>query len=146
MQSENFRNVAARDRLAATYCRIGRIQIKLRDFQTATITLNRARTLADVEGASANANAQALYTMADSYSGLGEVEVALGTNTRQTTTARVEHWKNAISWYERSLTTWTQIKEPGLVSPDAFDAVPPTVVTQQLVLANKALGRLTAHK
>jgi tetratricopeptide (TPR) repeat protein len=146
LQSENSQNVAVRDRLAAIYNEIGRVQIKIRDFQAATATLNRAVSLGDVETASANADAQALYTMADSYSGLGDIEAALGTDTRRARPARVEHWQHAVSWYERSLTTWTQIKEPGMVGPDGFNAVPPSIVATRLakykaVLASEHAAR-----
>ena len=146
VQSENPRNVGARERLAATYNKVGRAQMKLRSFDAAVATLDRARVLADPATAAARQNAQALYTIADSYSLLGEIEAGSGSDATLDKKTRLQHWQSAVSCYQQSLATWAGVKEPGLVSPDLFDALPPALVTRQLTRANAALARLTSAK
>jgi hypothetical protein len=46
----------------------------------------------------------------------------------------------AGSFAERSLKTWAQVKEPGVLSPDGFDCVAPSVVAQRLVNYKAALA------
>jgi eukaryotic-like serine/threonine-protein kinase len=144
VQSENSRNVAARIQLAATYNEIGRTQLKLRDFEAALATFEQARTLANPEAVSAHDNAQALYTLADSYGGLGGAEAHLGSDVRKNPDHRVEHWRRAIYDDQQSFATRNLIKEPGMISPDGFDATPPAILTRQLAQANTALARLIA--
>jgi hypothetical protein len=50
----------------------------------------------------------------------------------------------ASSLAERSLKIWAQIKEPGFISPDGFDAVPPSVVAQRLAKYKAALASAQA--
>jgi hypothetical protein len=47
--------------------------------------------VADPEATTTNPSVQALYTGADSYSGLGGIEAALGAESRQGQKNRVEH-------------------------------------------------------
>jgi hypothetical protein len=143
VQSDNSRNVAARVQLAATYNEVGIAQLKLRDVAAALATFEQARTLANPEAMSAHQCAQALYAVADSYGGLGEAEAHLGSDVRQSPDHRVEHWRRAIYDDQQSLATRSLIKEPGMTSPDGFDATPPAIVARQLAQANTALARLT---
>jgi len=83
--------------------------------------------------------------VADSYSGLGDVEAGLGTASRLGRKNQIEHWQQAVSWYGRSLQAWGRVKEPGAVSPDGFDCVPPAVVSRRLLQSNAALSRLQAE-
>lgn len=146
LQSANANNVGAREHLAATYNMIGRVQMKQRNFEAATVSFNRARALSNVEWSVANADAQELYTMADADTGIGDIEAALGADARRDSKSRADHWQQAVSCYERSLATWKEVREPGLASPDMFDAVPPSVVTRHLALAKAALTGLIVHE
>jgi hypothetical protein len=102
--------------------------------------------LADPATAVAQQNAQALYTIADSYSLVGEIEAAAASDATLDKKTRLQHWQIAVSSYQQSLATWAGVKEPGLISPDLFDAVPPALVTRQLTRANSALVQLTSAK
>ena len=144
VQFQNLRNAGARQCLAATYSKAGRAQEQLKDFDAAGAMFRKALALADPEASAANPNVQALYTVADSYSGLGEVEAALGTTSRLGRKSQMEHWQQAVSWYGRSLEVWGRVKEPGAVSPNGFDCVSPAVVSRRLAQSNAALSRLQA--
>ncbi len=143
LQSSSGNNAGAREHLAATYNMVGRVQMKQKNFEAAAVSFNRARALSNLEWAVGNANAQEPYTIADADTGLGDIEATLGADARKDRKSRADHWQQAVSWYERSLATWGAVKEPGLVSPDMFDAVPPSLVARQLALAKVALSGLT---
>jgi hypothetical protein len=84
----------------------------------------KALELARPETTSARPNEQALYSTADSYVHLAEIEAALATNRRLPKTEQAANWMRAISLAEESLKTWSRIKEPDVQSPDGFDCVP----------------------
>jgi hypothetical protein len=77
-------------------------------------------------------NMQALYTLADAYTGLGDVEASRATGSRLNPTDRIQHWQQSATWYRRSAEVWQRVPEVGRVSPDAFDCVPPAAVARRL--------------
>jgi len=105
---------------------------------------NKALELAKSELTSSHPNEEALYSTPDSHAGLGDLKAIRAADTRQGRLKQIEHWNHARLWYERSLKIWTQIKEPGLISPGGFDCIPQSVVTRQLARCNQALQRLGA--
>jgi hypothetical protein len=109
------------------------------DLKGAVEMLNKALELARPEATSSHSNEQALYSTADSYAGLAEIEADLAADTSLTRGKRIEHWTQASSLAERSLKTWAQVKEPGTISPDGFDCIPPSVLAQRLVRYKAAL-------
>jgi tetratricopeptide (TPR) repeat protein len=65
---------------------------------------------------------ETLYAVADSYAGLGEVEVR--TAAMAPGDVRTSHLRQALSWFDRSLEVWGQVKEPGLASPSGYKVTP----------------------
>jgi serine/threonine protein kinase/tetratricopeptide (TPR) repeat protein len=139
--SEDASNGGARRRLAATCNKVGRAQIKTRDFDAAAAAFHKALALAGPEATSAGASEQGLYTVADANTGLGDVEAALATDSHLARSHRVDHWERAVAFYNQSLKIWGGIKEPGVVSPDGFDCVPSSAVSRQLAQATTNLNR-----
>ena len=76
-------------------------------------------------------NMQALYTLADAYTGLGDVEVAVVWGARLSRDARNEHYKQSAASYKQSAEVWQRVPEVGRVSPDGFDCVPPAAVERR---------------
>jgi Ser/Thr protein kinase RdoA (MazF antagonist) len=44
---------------------------------------------------------------------LGEIHIALASNSATTNGARKDAWQEAKNWYERSLTTWKNLQNRG---------------------------------
>jgi len=130
--SDNSSNAGAREHLAATYNSVGNAQLRLHNPTAALIAFHKALALSEPITASAHSTVQALYTTADAYAGLGEVEADLASNPRQAKASQWKHWKEALSWYRRSLQFSSRIKEPGFVSPDGFDCIRRESVTRRL--------------
>jgi ATP/maltotriose-dependent transcriptional regulator MalT len=77
-------------------------------------------------------NMQALYTLADAYAGLGDVEAARASDRRLARAIRIQHWRQSAAWYKQSVEVWQRVPEVGRVSPDAFDCIPPAAVAGRL--------------
>jgi len=131
MVAEDPQNVASRLRLAANENNVAAVQLLLGDTQGATGLYNQALAHAHPEAALTPANEQALYSTADAYTGLGDVESKLA-RTHATASTALSHWKTACTSYEESLKVWSSVKEPGRVSPEGFECVPPAAVAARL--------------
>jgi serine/threonine protein kinase/tetratricopeptide (TPR) repeat protein len=142
--SDNSRNAGAGVHLAANYNDLGRAHQKLHAPDAASAAFRKALQLTDPAAKSGHPNAQTVYTMADAYAGLGESEAGLAANPRLERSVRIEHWRQAVSWYKQSSEIWARIKEPGIVSPDGFDCVPPSVVNRRLSQCEESLRKLLA--
>ncbi|SPE25558.1 Serine/threonine protein kinase [Acidobacteriia bacterium SbA2] len=139
MQAADPNNVDGRLRLAAISNSVGEMLTRSRDLKGASEILSKALELAKPEATSSHPNEQALYSTADSYTGLAEVEATLAADTGLARGKRMKHWTQASSLAERSLKTWAQVKEPGIISPDGFDCIPPSVVEERFARYKTAL-------
>ena len=146
VQAADSANVDVRLRIAAICNSVARMQARLGDFAASTMTYRKALDLAKDEATAAHPNAQALYSTADSYTGLGELEMNLATDQKRTGQERLAHWETAQSALEHSMTVWGQIKEPALTSPDGLDAIPVETVTRDLERCKKALAEFALEK
>lgn len=132
IQSNDPNNVDARLRVAAIRNRVGEMLTRQKNFNGAREMFDKALEMAKPETISAHPNEQALYSTADSYANLAEIDAALAAKGSFTVKERAGHWMNALSLAQQSLKVWSQIKEPGVQSPDGFDCIQPSVVSQRL--------------
>jgi serine/threonine protein kinase len=87
-----------------------------------------------------NPDASALYLAADSYSGLGDLELRNARQSRGDRATRRLAWTQARIWYLKSLETWRRVEHPLRVAPSGFDAGDPAKVAKKLQLCETALG------
>ena len=137
--SANAQNGGAGQRLGATHNSAGRAQLELRNLEAAEANFKKAASLVNEAAQASHPNMQALYTLADAYAGLGDVEAALASGARLTRKTRNEHWQQSAAWYKQSAQVWERVKDPGRISPDAFDCIPPGAVARRL---SRALANL----
>lgn len=83
----------------------------------------------------------ALYTAADAYSGLGDIELREATLAGQVREKQRELWLQARPWYVKSLDIWHRIKNPSRDGPNGFDAGDPAQVAKRLHLCETALAK-----
>lgn len=126
--SDNVDNIL---QLAGCYEMVGKLYLDNAAPSTAIEMFQRALTLAEPHAESPHPNEEALYTVADAYTGLGDVEAARAVASKPPS-ARMQHVNQARSWYERSLKTWKQVQEPSLLSPGGYDSIPPSAVKQRV--------------
>ena len=142
--SQNSKNAGAGLHLAANYNCLGRTEQKLRNSDSAASAHRKALELTEAADKSGHPNVQTLYTRADAYVGLGDVEASLAASSRIDRAIRAQHLRQAISFYKESADIWSRIKEPGIVSPDAFDCIAPAAVNRRLNQCEESLRTLTS--
>lgn len=74
------------------------------------------------------------YLAADSYSGLGDLEMLKARQFRGGSAKRRDNWIQARAWYLKSLEAWHRIEHPRPVAPNGFDAGDPARVAKNLQL------------
>lgn len=94
-----------------------------------------------------NADAGVPYLAADSYSGLGDLELRKAHKARQSrgnAATQKARWTQAGVWHLKSLQAWRRIDHPLPVAPSGFDAGDPAKVETKLQLYEAALAKLGA--
>ena len=130
--SANPKNGGAGQRLGATHNSAGRAQLGLHNLEAAEASFQNAVSLVTEAAKASHPNMQALYTLADAYTGLGDVEAGHASDPRLKRNDRLQHWQQSATWYRQSAEVWQRVPEVGRVSPDAFDCVPPAAVARRL--------------
>jgi tetratricopeptide (TPR) repeat protein len=82
------------------------------------------------------------YLAADSYSGLGDLELREARQPGEPSAKRRERLNQARAWYLKSLEAWHKIEHPLPVAPSGFDAGDPVKVVRNLQLCDAALSSL----
>jgi hypothetical protein len=114
------------------------------DAKAANELYEKALSMVDTAVKSKSPSEQAIYSSADSYTGLGDAELKLA--GKQTQHAKqLEHWKKACEMYAVSLKTWSAIPEPGVESLEGFECVPPQAVAARLKRCQAAVSKDNAH-
>jgi tetratricopeptide (TPR) repeat protein len=133
-------NADSRLGLAAAYDKVGTGLLAKKNSAKAIDAFRKALDLAGT--VVSNSNAQLLYVIADSYTGLGDSTSQLALDQTQPVAKQIQRWQSAQSFYRKSLETWSKVREPGIESPDGFDSVPPNIVTQRSERCRQSLKQL----
>ena len=142
--SANAKNGGAGQRLGGTHNSAGRAQLGLHDLEAAEASFRKALSLVEEAAKASHPNMQALYTLADACTGLGDVETARASDRRLAPAARLQHWRQSAAWYKQSVEEWQRVPEVGRVSPDAFDCIPPANVARRLSQAEANIQKASA--
>ena len=128
----NTKNGGAGQRLGATHNSAGRVQLGQHNLDAAEASFKKAVSLVDEAAKASHPNMQTLYTLADAYTGMGDVETSRASDRRLDRDERIQHWQQSATWYRQSAEVWQRVPEVGHVSPDAFDCVSPVAVARRL--------------
>jgi serine/threonine protein kinase len=127
-------NVSATDaKLGATYLRLGQVD-------DARETYLRALEVSEPPAGNNPPNLQAQYTLADTYSGLGDVAAYLASRINDPI-KQLSYWTEADSWYEKSLGIWRIIPNRSVISPSEFDVGDPEQVANHLAACEAILAK-----
>ena len=126
-------------RVASTEDKIGEVLGRTGRFAEAIVNYHRALVSAEGLAAVKPPNEWALYVVADSLSGLGDVFWASAKRQRASSD-RVKELTEARSWYQRSAVAWRQVHNPGAMNPGSFDCGSPAQVSTALAQCDAALA------
>jgi len=144
MNHEDRSNLDSLLCLGATYDKVGTALLQLGDVDQATAAFQSGLKLAAPQATSDQFNAQAIYVVADSYTGLGNTAVAMASTKNQPRKGQIQQWQKAQSFFQESLHAWSRIKEPGNFSPEGFQSMPPASVQKQVERCQEILRKLKA--
>lgn len=120
--------------------KIGNATLKAGDAITAAAAFQQSLNLAKPFLSSEKPDLTALYATADSYAGLGDIEVRQATG-RSPASINREHWKKAQSWYSKSLEVWEKIPSARRKRPKSSAIVAdPEIVAKRLQHCEAALA------
>lgn len=131
------RNLEARLNVATTDTKIARTLRRLGHYEEAQKSYRRAIQVSEQPAAGTPPNLEAQYTLANAYSGLGDIAFHLAGNTN----AKIPAWKEATSWYEKSVGVWNKIPNRSVISPAGFDVGDPAEVATHLAMCKAALEK-----
>ncbi len=97
------------------------------------------------ELAKPNNDANVPYLAADSYSGLGDLELRKARQSRGNAATQKARWTQARVWYLKSLQAWRRVDHPLPVAPSGFGAGDPAKVETKLQLCEAALAKFGAR-
>jgi eukaryotic-like serine/threonine-protein kinase len=83
-------------------------------------------------------NLEALYTAADAYAGLGDLQVKEARSPGQNDAHRKAMWTGARTSYQKSLEIWHRVAHPTHSSPDGLDVTDPAEVLKRLQITTQA--------
>lgn len=103
--------------LSTVHYRLGDSLMKSKDFPGALEHLRRAATLREVRAAQPGASVAVLFDPTVAYSLLSELHVSLATSEFAPRAERIEHWKAARAWHQKSLAIYQRLQQNGLLPP-----------------------------
>lgn len=141
IQAADPNNADVRLRIAATETELGVTLLQSGDLAGAAETYKQALQITEPQTNSNHASEDALYTMANVAAGMGDIERAKANDKKLAPGQQRAHSERARSWYQRSLNFWSQVKEPGYVSPEGFEPVPPADVSARLATVSGKVSK-----
>jgi eukaryotic-like serine/threonine-protein kinase len=123
------KDVGSRMRLAADHNNLAAALYQSGDLAGAIGEYREAAKLVQVTHPGSTTE-EGLYASANALTGLGDIESRLAKQNSDVRTGP-EHRQKACDYYQASLKVWSKVHEPGVLSPDGFESVPPGVVSMR---------------
>ena len=145
-ESLHSANTAAGPSLEAAACRekMGEAAARAGNANLAAAYFHQALAAVEPLLSAREPDIAVLYTAADAYSGLGDLERREASHANRDGTKERDLWLQARSWYVKSLDAWHRIQRPSRDGPNGFDAGDPAQVAKSLQLCENALAKAGA--
>ncbi|MGA7314966.1 MAG: serine/threonine-protein kinase [Silvibacterium sp.] len=126
---------------ASCRSKVGYAALRARHEDRAAALFHQALDLLEPFLSRAKLQTDALQAAADSYAGLGDIEVQRASNRLRAAVSRSEHWRQAQVWYRNSLAIWERVPEKDKKRPGNPDGEDPETVTKNLRRCEAALAQ-----
>jgi eukaryotic-like serine/threonine-protein kinase len=128
--------------LGACEVKLGEAALKARSYAQASEHFQAALAIVQPLISREPADLDGLYTAADAFSGLGEVNSAKARGAGLTKAERISAWDDAKSSFTSSLNVWRRIEYPNHTAPSSFQVGDPSTVKKKMKAAESALAAL----
>ncbi len=135
LADEDPTNALQRGNLAVGLTKVSNMSLKYGSKTEALEGFQKALAIREELVAANPENATGRGQLAFIYKGLGDYFASLGKSGN-----RVEGWREAKNWYQKSLDVWTDLQQKGTLETD--DAAEPVELKQKLQKCETALARL----
>jgi tetratricopeptide (TPR) repeat protein len=127
----------------AASCRskVGYAALRARQEDRAAALFHQSLDLLEPFLSRAKLQTDVLWAAADSYAGLGDIEVQLASNRLRAGVSRSEHWRQAQDWYRKSLEIWERVPEKDKKRPGNPAGQDPEAVARSLRRCETALAQ-----
>ena len=125
----------------AASCRskVGYAALRARHEDRAAALFHQSLDLLEPFLSRAKVQTDVLWAAADSYAGLGDIEVQLASNRLGAAVSRSEHWRQAQVWYRKCLEIWERVPEKDKKRPGNPAGQDPETVAKSLRRCEAAL-------
>jgi eukaryotic-like serine/threonine-protein kinase len=117
------------------YCsstdRLGAAWLKFRKPANAEKEYEKSLALLEPLTKASPDNAEALYALAETYTGEGNVSAQLARETRKPNDQAAD-WNAARAWYQKSLNIWSRVINPSRISTSTMEVTVPGEVSRRL--------------
>jgi serine/threonine protein kinase len=140
IQSADLKN-SADVKAASCRSKVGYAALRAKHEERAAALFHQTLGLLRPSLSSANSQTDVLWAVADSYAGLGDIEVQLASNRLLGSVSRSQHWRQAQDWYRKSLEIWEKVPEKDKKRPGNPAGEDPEAVTKNLRRCETALAQ-----
>jgi tetratricopeptide (TPR) repeat protein len=126
--------------MADSYSKLGRLLANGGNTVGAIENYHKGLTIFEALSANDRTNAELHRALADTYSKLAEAHTILAANTKSPADKRLAQWREARSWYEKSLELLTDMRNRGSLT--GLDTRKPEEISRQIANCDNALARL----
>ena len=126
----------AQGNLGETYTTYGEILVAKGQANGALENFRRALTILEREPVRSGRTTG----LASTYAGLGKGHAALAANHKTSVQQRLAHWREASSWFQKSLEIYRVFRDAGKLSGE--EAAKVSVVTEEIAKCDAAIARL----
>ena len=131
------RNLEARLNVGTADTKVAATLLRLGHYDEAQKSFRRAIQASEQPAKGKAPNLEAQYTLANAYSGLGDIAFHLAGRAN-----KILACKEASPWYEESIHVWNAIPNRGVISPAGFDVGDPAQVAHYLAMCKATLGKI----
>jgi tetratricopeptide (TPR) repeat protein len=119
---------------------LGRAHLRAGELKAANEQYESARASAEEFSGSSPDNIEVLYALADTYAGMGDVEMAREKSNGKS--GKEPALRQASAWFQKSMSIWQKIPHRRPVSPNGFEAGDPRDIARRAKrAADLAAGR-----
>lgn len=127
------------------YAKLGHVLVGLNEFESARSHFQQAIEFTTSLASQDPVNPLALYVLADSYAGLGDVDASQATDEKDPS-EKVAHWQSAVAWYEKNLVVSRNIQNQSPFTPESFTVVTPDQVRTRAAECERHLSGSAARE
>ncbi len=137
-------NRKSRGNLALILSDLGMLLAKRGDSKGALEAGQKSLAIAEQLSAANPSNTELSVIVATACSGLGNMHATLAVDTRRSAAIRLAEWREARTWFQKSMDIWTSLKAGGKFTSVIYGS--PKQVQQEIERCDSALAKLGGLK